>query len=59
MGFGIYLENSFTINTDTIQSLNNLGISSNFLINMFYPLINILFFIIVNRIMKIVYRIKL
>jgi hypothetical protein len=58
LGFGFFVENSFVLDSGIDKIFLDVGLSSNFFVNIFYPLINIIICWIIHSLIKIIYNKK-
>jgi hypothetical protein len=55
MGFGLLIENSFVLDSGIDKLFLDVGLSSNFFVNIFYPLINIIIYWVIHSLIKVIY----
>ena len=55
MGFGLFVENSFVLDSNINKLFLDVGLSSNFFVNIFYPLINIIIYWAIHSLIKKIY----
>jgi hypothetical protein len=55
MGFGLLIENSFVLDSGIDKLFLDVGLSSNFFVNIFYPLINIIIYWVIHSLIKLIY----
>jgi hypothetical protein len=55
LGFGLFVENSFVLYSNIDKLFLDVGLSSNFFVNIFYPLINIIIYWVIHSLIKKIY----
>jgi len=58
LGFGLLVENSFVLYSGIDKLFLDVGLSSNFFVNIFYPLINIIIYWVIHSLIKVIYNKK-
>ena len=58
MGFGLFVENNYALDSDIDKLFIDVGLSSNFFVNIFYPLVNIIICWIIHSLIKLFYNKK-
>jgi hypothetical protein len=55
LGFGLFVENSFVLGSSIDKLFLDVGLSSNFFVNIFYPLLNIIIYWVIHSLIKKIY----